>query len=108
MLLGHGPALVISPSGISVRKGLGLVTTLAWSEATALSIKSTPLYSCVVIGVRNADRLIDNASGYRRWALQSNLQRFGSPFVVFSSPLKCDRNWLLQTIAAYRARYGAT
>jgi hypothetical protein len=106
ILIGHGPGLIISPSGISMRKGLGLVSNLAWSEATTLEIKSTPLYSCLVIGMRNAERLIDSASGYRRWALRSNLQRFGSPFLVSASALKCDRNWLFQTIAAYRARYG--
>ena len=106
MLIGHGPGLVITPSGISIRKGLGLVTNLAWSDATTLEIKSTPLYSCLVIGMRNAERLIDSASGYRRWAIRSNLQRFGSPFLVSTSALKCDRNRLFQTIAAYRARYG--
>jgi hypothetical protein len=108
MLIGHGPGLVITPSGISIRKGLGLVSNLAWSDATTLEIKSTPLYSCLVIGMRNAERLIDSASGYRRWALRSNLQRFGSPFLVSTSALKCDRNQLFQTITAYRARYGKT
>jgi hypothetical protein len=106
ILFGHGPGLVITPSGISIRKGLGLVSNLAWSDATTLEIKSTPLYSCLVIGMRNSERLIDSASGYRRWALRSNLQRFGSPFLVSASALKCDRNWLFQTVAAYRARYG--
>jgi hypothetical protein len=108
ILLGHGPGLVITPSGISIRKGLGLVSDLAWSDATTLEVKSTPLYYCLVIGMRNAEQLIDSASGYRRWALRSNLQRFGSPFLVSASALKCDRNWLFQTIAAYRARYRAT
>jgi hypothetical protein len=106
ILFGHGPGLVITPSGISIRKGLGLVSSLAWSDTTTLEIKSTPLYSCLVIGMRNAERLIDSASGYRRWALRSNLQRFGSPFLISASVLKCDRNWLFQTVAAYRARYG--
>jgi|HubBroStandDraft_1064217.scaffolds.fasta_scaffold00671_10 hypothetical protein len=106
ILIGQGPGLVIAPSGISIRKGLGLVSNLAWSDATTLEIKSTPLYSCLVIGMRNAERLIDSASGYRRWALRSNLQRFGSPFLISASVLKCDRNWLFQTVAAYRARYG--
>jgi hypothetical protein len=101
--IGRGPGLVISPSGISIRQGLSLVSNLAWSEATTVEIKSTPLYSCLVIGMRNADRLIDNASGYRQWALRSNLQRFGSPFLVSTSALKCDRNQLFQTVAAYRA-----
>jgi hypothetical protein len=105
ILFGHGPGLVITPSGISIRKGLGLVSNLA-SDTTTLEIKSTPLYSCLVIGMRNAERLIDSASGYRRWALRSNLQRFGSPFLISASVLKCDRNWLFQTVAAYRARYG--
>jgi hypothetical protein len=107
ILFGRGPGLIMTSSGISLRKGLGLVSNLAWSDATTLEIKSTPLYSCLVIGLRNSQRLIDSASGYRRWALRSNLQRFGSPFVVFASSLKCDRNWLLQTAAAHRARYGA-
>jgi hypothetical protein len=106
ILIGHGPGLVITPSGISIRKGLGLVSNLAWSDTTTLEIKSTPLYSCLVIGMRNAERLIDSASGYRRWALRSNLQRFGSPLLISASALKCDRNWLFQTVAAYRARYG--
>jgi hypothetical protein len=106
ILFGHGPGLVITPSGISIRKGLGLVSSLAWSDTTTLEIKSTPLYSCLVIGMRNAERLIDSAGGYRRWALRSNLQRFGSPFLISASALKCDRNWLFQTVAAYRARYG--
>jgi hypothetical protein len=106
MLIGRGPGLVITPSGISIRQGLGLVSNLAWSEATTVEIKLTPLYSCLVIGMRNADRLIDNASGYRQWALRSNLQRFGSPFLISTSALKCDRNQLFQTVAAYRARYG--
>jgi hypothetical protein len=106
ILFGHGPGLVITPSGISIRKGLGLVSNLAWSDTTTLEIKSTPLYSCLVIGMRNAQRLIDSAGGYRRWALRSNLQRFGSPFLISASALKCDRNWLFQTVAAYRARYG--
>src|SRR5580658_6905876 len=41
ILFGHGPGLVITPSGISIRKGLGLVSNLA-SDTTTLEIKSTP------------------------------------------------------------------
>lgn len=107
MLLGHGPGLTISPSGISIRQGLGHVSNLAWSEATTVEIKSTPLYSVLVIGMRKPERVIDNANGYRQWALRSNLQRFGSPFLVSTSSLKCDRNRLLQTVAVYHATYGA-
>jgi hypothetical protein len=106
VVFGYGPGLVLSPSGISLRKGLGLVSDLAWSEATTVEIKVTKLYSCIVIGMRNADRLIEDSGGYRRWALRSNLQRFGSPFLVFSSSLKCDRQRLFQMITAYRLRYG--
>jgi hypothetical protein len=106
VVMGHGPGLVLSPSGIALREGLGLVSDLAWLEATTVEIHATKLYSCIVIGMRNADRTIENASGYRRWALGSNLQRFGSPFLVFTSSLKCDRQWLFQAVNAYRLRYG--
>lgn len=106
VVFGHGPGLVLSAAGLSLRKGLGLVLDLAWPEATTVEIKATLLYSFVVIGMRNADRLIENSGGYRRWALRSNLQRFGSPFLVFTPSLKCDRQQLLQTITAYRLRYG--
>ncbi len=107
IVFGHGPGLVITVSGISVRKGLGLVSDLAWSEITTVEIKVTMLYKCLVIGMRDPQRLIGSATGYRRWALQSNLQMFGSPFIVYASSLKCDRQWLLRTVMAYRVRYGA-
>jgi hypothetical protein len=106
IVFGHGPGLILSPSGIFLRQGLGLVSDLAWSEATTVEIKATKIYYCIVIGMRNADRLIEGAGGYRRWALRSNWQRFGSPFLIFASSLKCDRKWLFQTITAYRLRYG--
>jgi hypothetical protein len=105
IFFGHGPGLVMAPSGISLRKGIGTISHIAWSDATTLEIKATPLYSCLAIGMRNAQQLIDNASGYQRYSLRSNLQMFGSPVVIFTLPLKCDPHWLLQTIAAYRARY---
>jgi hypothetical protein len=91
IIFGHGSGLVMDSTGISIRRGLGLVTTLPWSQATTVELKSTTLYSCLVIGVRNPERLFTDATGYRRWALRSNEQRFGSPVVVFASSLKCDR-----------------
>jgi hypothetical protein len=107
IVIGHGPGLVLDPSGISIRRGLGLVTALPWTQATTVELKSTKLYTCLVIGVRNPEKLVENASGYRRWALRSNEQRFGSPVVIFASSLKCDRTWLVNTVAEYRKRYGA-
>jgi hypothetical protein len=107
IVIGRGPGLVMNRSGISIRKGLGLVNALPWSQATTAELKSTKLYTCLVIGVRNPAILVDNVSGYRRWALRSNEQRFGSPVVIFASSLKCDHTWLLKTVAEYRNRYGA-
>jgi hypothetical protein len=108
IVFGHGPGLVMDSSGISIRSGLGLVTALPWAQATTVELKTTKLFSCLVVGVRNSESLFENATGYRRWAMRSNEQRFGSPVVLFASSLKCDRTWVVQTVAAYRARYGAT
>jgi hypothetical protein len=106
IVIGRGPGLVMNRSGISVRKGLAFVNTLPWSQATSAELKSTKLYTCLVIGVRNPAILVDNTSGYQRWALRSNEQRFGSPVVIFVSSPKCDRAWLLKIVAEYRNRYG--
>jgi hypothetical protein len=72
IVFGQGPGLVMDSSGISIRKGFGLVTALPWPQATSVELKSTKLYSCLVIGVRSPERVFGNATGYRRWALQSN------------------------------------
>jgi hypothetical protein len=103
---GRGPGLIISSSGISVRRHLGLISDLPWSEVTTIELKSTRLFVCLVIGVRNPERLIENTGTYRRWAMRQNLERFGSPLIVSVKLLKCDRAWLVQTIGAYRDRYG--
>ena len=102
---GRGPGLIISPSGISVRRHLGLISDLPWSEATTVELKSTRLFVSLVIGVQNPERLIENAGAYRRWAMRQNLERFGSPLIVSVKLLKCDRAWLVRTISAYRDRY---
>jgi hypothetical protein len=103
---GRGPGLIISSSGISVRRRIGLISNLPWSEVATVELKSTRVFVSLVIGVRNPERLIENAGAYRRWAMRQNLERFGSPLIVSVKLLKCDRAWLVQTIGAYRDRYG--
>lgn len=105
---GRGPGLIMSPSGISVRRHLGLLAELPWSQATTVEVKSTKLFSCLVVGVRYPERLIESANGYQRWAMRQNLDRFGSPMVVFAMFLKCDLAWLRNTAKSYRDRYGGT
>jgi hypothetical protein len=107
ILIGRGPGLILSSSGISVRRGLGYISDLSWRDVTSVELKSSYLYSLLVIGVRDPQTLMANARGYRAWAMRQNAQRFGSPVTVFVTALKCDRAWLLQTACAYRHQYGA-
>ena len=107
VFIGHGPGLVIDPSGISIRAGLGPIPGVPWSEIDGFALKSNRLYWVLVIGLRDPEKLMAGQSAYRRCSIRQSLQMFGSPVFVSVSMLKCDRTWLLRTATAYRARYGA-
>jgi hypothetical protein len=106
MLIGRGPGLILNAGGVSVRKGLGDVLYLPWSEATTIELKSA-VVQLLVIGMRNPEDSLANARGYRRWVMRRKQRKFGSPFAVAIWLLRWDRIRVLQTVAAYRCRYGA-
>jgi hypothetical protein len=39
-LIARGPAMVLDTTGISTRRGIGLIRHLAWTEITTLQLKS--------------------------------------------------------------------
>jgi hypothetical protein len=107
ILIGRGPGLRLSSAGVSVRRGLGDVAHLPWSEATTVELKSA-LVELLVIGMRNPEKVMIHARGYRGWVMRRNQRRFGTPFIVVIALLQWDRVRLLQTVAAYRCRYGTS
>jgi hypothetical protein len=106
MLIGRGPGMILSAAGVSVRKGLGDVLYLPWSEATTIELKSA-MVQLLVIGMRNPEDSLANARGYRGWVMRRKQRKLGSPFAVAIWLLRWDRIRVLQTVAAYRCRYGA-
>jgi hypothetical protein len=62
----------------------------------------------LVIGMRNPEKSMTTARGYRRWVMRRNQRRFGTPFTVAIWPLQWDRIRVLQAVATYRCRYGAS
>jgi hypothetical protein len=69
MLMGRGPGLILSAAGVSVRKGLGDVLYLPWSQATTVELKSA-MVQLLVIGMRNPQNSLANARGYRGWVMR--------------------------------------
>jgi hypothetical protein len=106
ILIGEGPGLILSSAGVSVRKGLGDVPYLPWSEATTVEMKLAAV-RLLVIGMRNPEKSLRSARGYRGWVMRRNQRKFGTPFVVPIWLLQWDRIRVLQTVATYRCRYGA-
>jgi hypothetical protein len=106
VLIGRGPGLILSSAGVSVRKGLGDVPHLPWSEATTVELKSATV-QLLLIGMRNPRQSLTNVRGYRGWVMRRNQRKFGTPFIVALWLLQWDRIRVLQTVAAYRCRYGS-
>jgi hypothetical protein len=106
ILIGRGPGLTLSSVGVSVRKGVGDVPYLPWSEATTVELKSATV-QLLVIGMRNPQKSLSSVRGYRGWVMRRNQRKFGTPFTVAIWLLQWDRIRVLHTVAAYRCRYGA-
>lgn len=107
ILIGRGPGLILSSAGLSVRRGLGDIAYLPWSEATTVELKSA-MVQLLVIGMRDPEKSVSHVRGYRGWVMRRNLRRFGTPFTIAISLLKWDTLRLLQTVATYRCRYGTS
>jgi hypothetical protein len=61
----------------------------------------------LVVGMRNPEQTLANARGYRGWVMRRKQSKLGSPFAVAIWLLRWDRIRVVQTVAAYRCRYGA-
>lgn len=104
---GRGPAVIISPSGLSVRRGSGLPYEIRWQNISTLALRSTRLgVSFLVVDIRNPQGLESGRSAYARWVLRQYERKYGSSVIISVSNLKCDRKWLLQTLTEYHDRYG--
>ncbi len=101
-----GPALVLDEAGISIAAGLASVRRVPWVDVKSLSLKADAFNSGLVIDVVAPERLIADASAFRRWQMNATRRRYGSPIVVPASFLKCDAGELLAAASAYRARFG--
>jgi uncharacterized membrane protein (DUF2068 family) len=106
-LIGHGPGVVMNPDGLSIRRGLALVSHLPWSDITAVELKSVMAGSSLVVGVRDPEGLVARQKGYARWNMRQTQNMFGSPARIPTFVLKCDRHWLLQTVGEFRVKYGS-
>jgi hypothetical protein len=106
IVVGHGPGLVLDASGITIRANLSTVTAVSWGQISTISLRTTALYSMLVIGVRAPERLIAQKGAYRRWVMNQNQNMFGGPVTVFASALKCDPRDLATTANAFLSRYG--
>ena len=105
VLVGRGPGLILSSAGLSVRRGLGDIAYLPWSEATTVELKSA-MAQLLVIGMRNPESFMADVRGYRGWVMRRNHRKFGTPFTIAIVLLKWNHILLLQTVATYRCRYG--
>lgn len=108
VLFGRGPALVIGPSGLSARAGVGSVREVSWAEISGFALRTNRFSSVLVIQMCDPESLIARQGAYRRWSMRQSLQMFGSPAYVSASFLRCDQRWLLEAATAYRTRYGAS
>jgi hypothetical protein len=104
-LIARGPAMVLDTTGISTRRGIGLIRHLAWTEITTLELKSIMAGTYLVVGIRDADAFIARQSGFTRWNLRQSQNMFGSPVRIPTFLLKCDRNWLVQTAGELSLKY---
>jgi hypothetical protein len=106
MVLGHGPGLVMTNEGLSIRRGIGTVTDLRWTDITTIELKASMGSTALVIGVRNPESLLARVKGYARWNLRRTQEMFGSPVRVPVFALKCDGQWLAQKTGEFKAKYG--
>jgi hypothetical protein len=106
MVLGHGPGLVMTNEGLSIRRGIGTVTDLRWADITTIELKASMGATALVIGVRHPDSLLARYKGYTRWSMRRTQEMFGGPVRVRVFALKCNGQWLAQKASAYVAKFG--
>jgi hypothetical protein len=106
MVLGHGPGLVMTDKGLSIRRGIGTVTDLPWTDITTIELKAAMGSTALVIGVRDPELLLARVKGYARWNMRRTQEMFGSPVRIPVFALKRDGQWLAQRAGEFRAKYG--
>jgi hypothetical protein len=106
MILGRGPGLVMTDKGLSIRRGIGTVTNLPWTDITTIELKASMGATALVIGVRDPESFVARAKGYARWSMRKTQDMYGSPVRVPVFALKCDGQWLAKRAVEFSAKYG--
>jgi hypothetical protein len=106
MILGSGPGLVMTNEGLSMRRGIGTVTDLRWTDITTIELKASMGATALVIGVRDPELLLARYRGYTRWSMRRTQEMFGAPVRVRVFALKCNGQWLAQKATAFVAKFG--
>ena len=104
-LIGRGPAIVINETGVSIRRGIWFVTSLAWTDITGFDLKFGVAGYYLVIGVIDAEGLRAKQNAYGRYAMGQRERMFGSPVCIPTFILKCDPRWLVEVGNESKIKY---
>jgi hypothetical protein len=101
-----GPALSFGSDGVTIRRGFGTARFLKWPEISSFELRSAGPNSFLVVHVRDASALMARQSRIARWYMRKSQLIFGSPVMIATNQLQCDRNWLLHTANGLLATHG--
>ncbi|UIR55683.1 hypothetical protein LZQ00_15605 [Sphingobacterium sp. SRCM116780] len=86
--------LTIDSNGINDNISLMSNGLIKWNEITDIKSVEFMLMRFLLIFVKNPEEKLEEASGMKRKLMAKNMKKFGTPFSITSTVLKCNFNEL--------------
>lgn len=105
--IGPKAALVLSPSGLTVKVGLSKVTNLSWSEIRGVHIVTIRGQRSINLLLHNPELVLSlHRNPFTRLIAQLNMKMCGSPLIISVLMVKADLNELKEALESYALAHG--
>ena len=98
MLFLHGPAIVISESGIEDNTSLAPVRTIEWSDISSFSVLESGQKKSILVQVWEPQKFLEQVSGSRKKRLLSIFKAHGTPVQINLTLMEATAENILENI----------
>jgi hypothetical protein len=100
------PGFVINEDGINDNSSAVAFGKIHWRDISHIQTTGIMNQQFIVIGLKNPQEYIDRyTQSMRRKSMQWNVKQYGSPVIISTSSLKCNRDELRQLLESKLAAY---